>query len=165
MKRNVFLLVSAVILLAGCNTDVWQMAGEYSYKISGRVEITSEDDDVVRSLPDEMGVLRILQVDNKSDEVMLTMNQLGGSVFTTSGTIAEKKIEIEEFERTVKVAPVALEKEFTVTVNGYGERYGNTIVFYLAYEGETEDGEYQLSGEGIQMVADRNGERQLTINN
>ncbi len=152
MKQKVVLLLWAVCLMS-CNTEVWQMSGEYSYKTSGRVEIENADTTIQKNLPDEIGVLHILSTDRKSEEVVLTMNQLGGSVVTTHGMVEGNRIELENFERTLKLQTTLQEKNFVLQVGGYGERYENTIVFTLEYDGESEDGEYTLSGEDIRMVA------------
>ena len=61
--------------LAGCDPAV-KMAGEYSYKLSGKVTI----DDADFTLSNEQGTMDMLR---KSDgDMLLTFSQLRGGVYT-----------------------------------------------------------------------------------
>ena len=74
MKRILFCLLSCLLLaglagLAGCDPAV-KMAGEYSYKLSGKVTI----DDADYTLSNEQGTMDMLR---KSDgDMLLTFSQL-----------------------------------------------------------------------------------------
>lgn len=157
MSKWLVLPMICVLVLTGCNTEVWHMTGEYSYKLSGRVEVESEDTLMVKNIDDEIGTLRILSKDNKAEEVVLTLNQLAGGVSTTTAVVEGERLEIEPFEKTMRIASLLPNGEFSVTVSGYAERYQNTLIFVLECSGESLDGEYSLTGEEITMVATRNG--------
>lgn len=154
MKKISFVLFIAVLVLTSCNRDVWFMEGEYSYKISGRVELKSADTTINRSIDDEIGVLRILSQDSKDEEVVLAFNPLGGSVVTTTARIDGKKIELQNFEKILHLRAASLtDEEFVVDVSGTGERYKTTIVFSLDYKGKNSDGTFSLEGNDLRMVA------------
>ena len=101
MKRILFCLMSCLLLaglagLAGCDPAV-KMAGEYSYKLSGKVTI----DDADYTLSNEQGTMDMLR---KSDgDMLLTFSQLRGGVYTAEAEINDTLLTLYPFERTVSI--------------------------------------------------------------
>ena len=167
MKRIIFVLQCCLLLtgLAGCDTAV-KMAGEYSYKLSGKVTI----DDSEYTLSNEQGTMDLLR---KTDgDMLLTFSQLRGGVYTAEAEINDTLLTLYPFERTVSVVfmvpdttfvlgdtivrDVEVTETFDVEVTGTGTLYKETIVFDLYFNGESQSSDAHLTGENILMVAKKN---------
>ena len=167
MKRILFCLLSCLLLagLAGCDPAV-KMAGEYSYKLSGKVTIDGSD----YALSNEQGTMDMLR---KTDgDMLLTFSQLRGSVYTAEAEINDTLLTLYPFERTVGITftvpdttfvlgdTIVRDKEvtetFDVEVTGVGTLYKETIVFDLYFNGESQESDAHLTGDNILMVAKKN---------
>ena len=111
--------------LAGCKDQVQQIAGNYSYKISGRGSIAGID----QKMDDEIGAMEILYSTNNS--ALLTFNALRGPAFSTYATVNGKQITLKPFERDATENGV----DYHVTASGEGTVYDGTILILLKYEG------------------------------
>lgn len=151
--------------LAGCDPAV-KMAGEYSYKLSGKVTI----DDSEYTLSNEQGTMDLLR---KTDgDMLLTFSQLRGGVYTAEAEINDTLLTLYPFERTASVVfmvpdttfvlgdtivrDVEVTETFDVEVTGTGTLYKETIVFDLYFNGESQSSDAHLTGENILMVAKKN---------
>lgn len=167
MKRIIFVLQCCLLLtgLAGCDPAV-KMAGEYSYKLSGKVTI----DDSEYTLSNEQGTMDLLR---KTDgDMLLTFSQLRGGVYTAEAEINDTLLTLYPFERTASVVfmvpdttfvlgdtivrDVEVTETFDVEVTGTGTLYKETIVFDLYFNGESQSSDAHLTGENILMVAKKN---------
>lgn len=124
MKKILVLLLPLLTLVA-CQDQVQQIAGTYSYKISGTAIVDGDE----RTLTDEMGALDIIHVD--STTAMLTFNALNGPAYVTEAEIHGQNIELKEYERVVTVQTT----DYHVTASGQGTVYDQTILIHLSYEG------------------------------
>lgn len=128
MKHS-FLTVFAVLMafvLTSCQDAVKQVAGTYSYKISGQATI---DGDQVR-LTDEVGALELIPID--SITALVTFNALSGPVYTTQAEIHADQITLSTYERDLTVNLT----DYHLTASGSGTIYDQTILINLQYEGE-----------------------------
>ena len=116
-----------MLVCLSCQNQVEQVAGSYSYKISGRASVLG----VEQSLSDEMGAMEILSQNSQS--AMFTFNAMGGPAYYTTATITGKQIEINSFERYVSQAGV----NYKVKVTGSGTVYDKSIIINLRYNGST----------------------------
>ena len=170
MKRILFCVLSCLLLaglagLAGCDPAV-KMAGEYSYKLSGKVTIGDSD----FTLSNEQGTMDMLR---KTDgDMLLTFSQLRGGVYTAEAEINDTLLTLYPFERTVSIVftvpdttfvlgdTIVRDKEvtetFDVEVTGVGTLYKETIVFDLYFNGESQVSDARLTGDNILMVAKKN---------
>ena len=166
-RRGSCLLLCCLLLagLAGCDPAV-KMAGEYSYKLSGKVTI----DDADYTLSNEQGTMDMLR---KTDgDMLLTFSQLRGGVYTAEAEINDTLLTLYPFERTVSIVftvpdttfvlgdTIVRDKEvtetFDVEVTGVGTLYKETIVFDLYFNGESQVSDARLTGDNILMVAKKN---------
>ena len=165
-RGSCFLLCCLLLAgLAGCDPTV-KMAGEYSYKLSGKVTI----DDADYTLSNEQGTMDMLR---KSDgDMLLTFSQLRGGVYTAEAEINDTLLTLYPFERTVSIVftvpdttfvlgdTIVRDKEvtetFDVEVTGVGTLYKETIVFDLYFNGESQESDAHLTGDNILMVAKKN---------
>ena len=83
------------LMVTSCKNELQQVAGEYSYKISGSVVV----DTVEERLTNESGALHLINTDD--EELLLTFNMLGGDVYTTNADLENKQLKIAEFERII----------------------------------------------------------------
>lgn len=142
MKKNVLLILLGCVLI-GCQNEIKCIEGVYSYKISGKAIVTDGASTNTIVLKDEMGAMEI--IGQKSNNVLLTFNQLGGGVFTTTGVLKDSVLSLEPFDRVITDA-----KAYDVVVSGSGRVYGKTIVFDLQYMGE------ELNADAVTMIAKHN---------
>ena len=135
------------LMATSCKSELQQVSGEYSYKISGSAIVDSAE---VR-LTNETGALHIIDKDEK--ELLLTFNMLGGDVYTALGDLSSKSLNIREFERII----VHNTKDYKVKVSGSGEVYDDNIVLDMQYKGMSMDKDsIELESKDIKLVATRN---------
>ena len=113
------------VLFTGCKDQVQQVAGTYSYKISGVATVDGDE----RSLPDETGAMDIVRMN--ADSALVTFNALSGPAYTTEALIKDKKIELYSYQRVLTVGA----KSYTINASGAGDIYDETIVITLRYSG------------------------------
>lgn len=143
MKKIYVISVLCVVvglLCAGCQDQVQQVSGSYSYKISGKAVV----DTVERSLANETGTMEIVRKD--SENALLTFNALGGAAYTTNATIADKHITLAPYERVISFGL----EEHTVTASGEGDFYDRTLVITLQYKNDT------LTADSLTLLCKRN---------
>ena len=134
------------LMATGCKNELQQTAGEYSYKISGSMMVDGEE----KSLPNESGALRVI---DKTDNLLLTFNMLGGDVYTTNASLSNKQIEIAEFERIIPYYA----RDYKTKISGSGEVYENMIVVQLRYKGISMDKDsVEWENKDVRLVATRN---------
>lgn len=149
MNKGLYLTMVLVVMavLTGCKSELKQVAGEYSYKISGSAIVDSTE----VHLTNESGALHIIDKDEK--ELLLTFNMLGGDVYTALGDLSSKSLSIKEFERII----VHNTKDYKVKVSGSGEVYDDNIVLDMQYKGMSMDKDsIELESKDIKLVATRN---------
>lgn len=135
------------LMVTSCKNELQQVAGEYSYKISGSVVV----DTVEEHLTNESGALHLINTDD--EELLLTFNMLGGDVYTTNADLENKQLKIAEFERII----VHGARNFKTTISGSGEVYDDNIVLEMRYKGVSLDADsVELESEDVKLVATRN---------
>lgn len=148
MKKGLYLTMVLVVMavLAGCKSELQQIAGEYSYKISGVVLV----DSVEQRMTNETGALHI--IDTK-DELLLTFNMLGGDVYTAKASLDNKELAIHTFERIIYHSG----HNYKTTVSGKGNVWDENIVLEMNYKGMSMDNDSIIwENKNIQFVATRN---------
>lgn len=163
-KSAVYALFAfALVTLNACQDSVKDVIGTYSYKISGQVTI---DDSTRLVLPDEEGAMQVLR--EKDKELCITMNTLGGKVYTTKGQYTGDSIVLYPFTRYITLsyayvddsALIAIEhtvtEPFRISVSGAGKVYDGTVIYSFSYEGEGLSSGLALRGQDIVCVAKMN---------
>lgn len=173
MKKQLFILGAAALLLSACSdsVEVRNIKGGYHYKTSGQVTISGESD-IYQPLASESGTLEVVSLHN-DDELLITFNQTNGDVYSTKGTVSKDVITFEPCTRTLKVEfeqpisstggsitlPDLTTKKvevFDIKVSGKAEVYDNNLIFTLDYDGKSESSDKTIRGEGIRMIAKKN---------
>lgn len=144
MKRlSVFsTLFLAAVCLMSCQDQVQQIAGNYSYKISGSVVI-AEDTFV---LANETGALEVLRVN--ADSAVVTFNALLGQAYATQAVIAGKQMELLPYKRTITVRA----RDYEVTAQAKGDIYDGTLLLNLQYE----NAERELKADSLILLCKKN---------
>lgn len=116
-----------VAALTSCHDRVEQLSGRYSYKISGSVVLDGD----TTVLPDEQGAMELIRLN--ADSALLTFNALVGPIYTAQAKIDGKNIVIAPYERNLNY----LTANYTLTAQGEGTIYDETMVIDLSYSGKT----------------------------
>lgn len=140
MKKIITITMLMLALVSCNNNQVGQVAGSYSYKISGKARLSNLD--VV--MTEEIGAMDIIR--NSSDSVLLTFNTFNGPVFYTTAAVKGKNIELVPFNREVTQSLLT----YGVAVSGNGTVYDGTIIFNLCYKGDI------LNADSLIMLCKRN---------
>lgn len=111
------------LCLTGCQDPVEQLAGNYSYKISGSVIIKGD----TTVLSDEMGAMSLVHL--SADSALLTFNSLAGPAYTTTAKIDSSHIAVMPYERNLHHRLI----DYAITASGEGTVYGQTLVITLQY--------------------------------
>lgn len=163
--KKILLMISALSLLfVSCSKEgPARFEGNWSYKTSGTVTLVptsgSSSEQVTATIVNESGQMDIMTADSKSGQVLITMNALLGGATVMKGTAVDKRIDIEPFQKTVELVTANVDAAATsVSVSGYGERFDDTIIFYLEYEGDCtlEQTDYRIGGSDIVCIAKLN---------
>ena len=165
-KISILLSVFCLIVLASCqkkNAPLFR--GDYSFKTSGSVtlnEINTEDEPAsfTVNLPNEIGQLKIKDLDNGKDSVLMVMNTMGGEVVVTHAFCKDNEIFLRDFKKnTLLFTGDSLTLKNELRVQASGQMYeDNTLILNMIYEGEAETNErsFKIYGDDIRMAATRN---------
>lgn len=128
--------------LVSCQDAVQQVAGNYSYKISGSVII--DEDTIV--LANETGALEVLRV--TADSAVVTFNALLGPAYATQAVLEGKKMTLLPYKRSINV----LAEDYMVSAKAEGTIYDETLLFNLQYENE----ERALKADSLVLLCKKN---------
>ena len=141
MKHTIYLFgFLCLTLFTGCQNQVQQVTGSYSYKISGRGIVHGEE----RVLENEIGAMDIIR--STDSTALVTFTALRGPACHTYATIQKRQIVLDAFERDVTFGTA----DYHVTASGSGTIYENTIIICLKYEGTI------LSADSLELLCKRN---------
>ena len=166
--KNGILFIMSLLLLASCNKGgVRNFEGEYSFKISGTIVLSADNEDISVALPAESGQMSIKQIED--DSVMVVMNIMNGDVLITSGFVDDTKLILNNFNRSISQESSVLNGvssntyKCNVVVSGEGTMYDDMIVFTLQYngngtykEGLNSEKDVTVVGTDIKMAAFKN---------
>lgn len=143
-------------LLASCHKcEVAAYLGDYSFKTSGKVTAETIGTTVNYTLPDKIGTMHVVKSNNGGHDVMITMNEVGGAVYTMYGDVADGELTIASYEKELDLKLLSLVGEpVTVKVSGTGELHDDVLVLMQSYWGMFND--VEITGHDILTVAERN---------
>lgn len=166
MKKTVILLLFFLAMLTSCHKKgITLFAGDYSYKMSGSVELTPAEgsslEPIQLDITNEIGNLQISKLDKEDGSVMVVMNALNGGLSTATAYCDGKEIVFDEFEHRLKLTNIAsgINTNSVVSVEAEGAMYDdNTIILNVSFSGEQTylGNTYTIQGDDITMVAYRN---------
>lgn len=175
MKRYLNFIIAALaaaVVLAGCTKEgPSRFKGNYSYSLSGTVELvpvqSSEDPDagdttLVVSVPSEAGQMDIVTVDKSGGAMAVTMRPIAGGVVVFDARAEDKTLVLEPSSRRITLnfsdVLVGSEVKTEVDVSGFGEKFTDVVIFRLEYSGTCiHNGvEYRISDSNVDCVAKEN---------
>jgi len=165
MKKILILLFSLALLTSCHKKGIPLFTGDYSYKMSGSVELSPTDASLLEpiqlDITNEIGNLQISKLDKKDGSVVVVMNAINGNLATATAYCNGKEIVFDEFEHRLKLTNIAsgINTNCNVSVEAKGTMYDdNTIIINASFSGEHTylGNEYTINGDDILMVAYRN---------
>ncbi len=157
MKRNLFFSL-ILIGCCACSNDARLLSGDYSYKTSGSVVISTDTEEIPYQLPDKIGQLNVVDLKaTDKDSVLLVLNEMGGSLTTIYARISADSIELQPYTTTLTITTGKGTGTYDITVSGTGIRYDDLIMLHETYDGTlSDDNETTLYSDNIIIVANRN---------
>ena len=128
--------------MTGCQDQVQQLSGSYSYKISGTAIV--DQDTIV--LSNEIGAMDIHRI--TADSAMITFNALNGPAYATTAVVDGQNISLAPYKRSLKEEL----REFSITAKGEGRVYDETILFIMHYS----DTLNKLEADSLTMLCKKN---------
>ncbi|MCD8285884.1 MAG: hypothetical protein LUD50_01470, partial [Clostridia bacterium] len=148
MKRYLAMLAAAaaiVLTSASCTKEgVRRFSGNYSFKTSGSIEAAITGYEILGTqtipLTAESGQLSVVTSDKSEGDMIVAMNILGGNLITFNANADGKTLTIEPFTRSLTLMMGTSLSDLTtltttVTVSGSAQRYDDSLLFNLTYEG------------------------------
>lgn len=141
-----------------CSNDARLLSGDYSYKTSGSVVISTDTEEITYQLPDKIGQLNVVDLKaTDKDSVLLVLNEMGGSLTTIYALISADSIELQPYTTTLTITTGKGTGTYDITVSGTGIRYDDLIMLHETYDGTlSDDNETTLYSDNIIIVANRN---------
>ncbi|MBO4488043.1 MAG: hypothetical protein J5741_00100 [Bacteroidales bacterium] len=164
-KILTFLLPTLLLLSVSCDTPSRKVTGDYSYKQSGLVTFTDEENHTVSTLATKQGQMNImLDRHGKKGDVLITFNEMGGGAHTCTGKIQGDSIFFAPYEFTTRfsisdsLAGITQVGEvYTVQSAGRGIICDDMILVEEQWTGRPEDGtQIRLHAEKITILAEKN---------
>lgn len=161
---RISLMTGCIALMASCSDLVASRMGDYSYNIA-KSEVVI-DDSVHITLPAERGAMLMEQKDGNN--IILTINNLAGDTYTTTGELQDDKIILKPFTRIINVVykdtvtevflPVekTFNEDYNLEVSGEADVYSESIHFTLQYSGKCISNGKKMIGSNILMIAKKN---------
>ncbi|MGM9745478.1 MAG: hypothetical protein ACI30H_00740 [Paludibacteraceae bacterium] len=157
MKRN-FIFILTLIGCCACSNDARLLSGDYSYKTSGSVVISTDTEEITYQLPDKIGQLNVVDLKaTDKDSVLLVLNEMGGSLTTIYARISADSIELQPYTKTLTITTGKGAGTYEITISGTGAYYDDLIILHETYDGTlSDDNETTLYSDNIITVANRN---------
>lgn len=161
------ILAGFITCLLSCTKEgADRFEGNYSFKTSGTLSIVeksleegseTETDTLKIPIPNKRGQMDIIR--KEGNQMIVTMNILGGEVITFEATAQKKILTLKEVDQLIDI-PVRDTStiEMDVQIGGFGERFGDVIIFRMEYKGshKTEKKEYEILDSAVDCVAKLN---------
>lgn len=166
MKRYIFgIMLLMAFVCVSCNKDVRKITGDYSYKLSGKVDFVDAEGHTDFIFMTERGQLNILENKKGSKgDIILTFNVLNGSNYSCNGRVKGDSIFINSHEFYTRFSSadtashsIQIGKLYKVNASGRGFINNNIIVIDEKWNGQREDGEnISMKSDKISILAEKN---------
>ena len=166
MKKLFFpLLLTLLLISAGCDAPLNNVTGDYSYKQSGLVVFTDDENNVVSTLATKQGQMNIMRdAHGKKGDILITFNEMGGGAYTCTGKIKGDSIFFDPHEFSTRFSTadsvqslLQVGKVYTIQSAGRGIISDDMILVEEQWTGKPEDGTMvRLNANKITILAERN---------
>ncbi len=172
IKRFLFFLC-AVGLLSSCSKGVKSIAGDYSYKVSGEVQlitprlIDSSRFDTTYQIVTQRGQMAVrIDKQQKDSRVIVTLNESGGGIHTLYATVSGDSIlfdpavlsmSIHLLSQSSQSSSNTLTTAYQVDVEGYGIANDDMLLIRQSWNGRrASDSTATLYAPKMTLIAEKN---------
>ena len=133
------------VLCTACNRDRQALTGDYSYKLSGEVELTDEDGAVTYRLIHRNGQMNILRDKSDKDRYIITMNEMTGGCYPDLNI----DLDLNQDEEATIV--------YRISAAGSGTVNGNILILREVWNGtQSGNSSVTISGPEMTIIAEKN---------
>lgn len=168
MKKNLLTILLATIILLGnisCQRGTRSLLGDYSYKISGEVTITSDNGEVTHLMVNKRGQMNILRDHISDGHVTITLNESTGGAYYCSALVKGDSLIVEPHSFSTNIITGEninpLEEDhsyvFSIAASGKGVHNGDIILIEEQWSGTQSSNDAQrLEGGKMLLLAEKN---------
>ena len=171
-KHLIFGIIGILLLtLFSCQRGLKQFTGDYSYKLSGEVQLTDADGTVSYRLIHRNGQMNILRDKSRKSAYIVTMNEMNGSCYTMNAELNGDHLQINQHEFATNILStnglpdldIDLGQDedpsivYRVTASGEGNRNGDILIITEVWNGhQSGETHSRLYGSEMTIIAERN---------
>ena len=170
---TISLLVIIAMFVGGCDRERSALTGDYSYKLSGEVELTDEDGAVTYRLIHRNGQMNILRDKSDKDRYIITMNEMTGGCYTMNASLHGDSLLIDSHSFNTNILSTSSipdlnidldlnqDEEATIVYRisaaGSGTVNGNILILREVWNGtQSGNSAVTISGPEMTIIAEKN---------
>ena len=157
------------LVFLSCRQDSTRITGDYSYKLSGEVELKATDGEVSYRLLHRNGQMNILKDKSQKNRYLITVNEMNGGCYTMYATLDGDKLQIDRHEFTTNVLStsslpdIGITQEedptivYRIAASGGGTRNGDILIIKEEWQGaQSGNPDATIRGAEMTIIAERN---------
>ena len=166
-------IIVMAVLCTACDRDRQALTGDYSYKLSGEVELTDEDGAVTYRLIHRNGQMNILRDKSDKDRYIITMNEMTGGCYTMNAALHGDSLLIDSHSFNTNILSTSSipdlnidldlnqDEEATIVYRisaaGSGTVNGNILILREVWDGtQSGNSSVTISGPEMTIIAEKN---------
>ena len=165
MKKILIICTLATAMLlccVSCQRGTRSLLGDYSYKISGEVTITSDDGEVTHLMVNKRGQMNILRDHISDGHVTITLNESTGGAYYCSALVKGDSLIVEPHSFSTNIItgdninPLQENSSlvFSIVASGKGIHNGDILLIEEQWSGT--QGAQRLEGSKMLLLAEKN---------
>ena len=165
MKKILIICTLATAMLlccVSCQRGTRSLLGDYSYKISGEVTITSDDGEVTHLMVNKRGQMNILRDHISDGHVTITLNESTGGAYYYSALVKGDSLIVEPHSFSTNILtsdninPLQENSSlvFSIVASGKGIHNGDILLIEEQWSGT--QGAQRLEGSKMLLLAEKN---------
>lgn len=165
MKKILIICTLATAMLlccVSCQRGTRSLLGDYSYKISGEVTITSDDGEVTHLMVNKRGQMNILRDYISDGHVTITLNESTGGAYYCSALVKGDSLIVEPHSFSTNIItgdninPLQENSSlvFSIVASGKGIHNGDILLIEEQWSGT--QGAQRLEGSKMLLLAEKN---------
>ena len=151
-----------LLCCVSCQRGTRSLLGDYSYKISGEVTITSDDGEVTHLMVNKRGQMNILRDHISDGHVTITLNESTGGAYYCSALVKGDSLIVEPHSFSTNIItgdninPLQENSSlvFSIVASGKGIHNGNILLIEEQWSGT--QGAQRLEGSKMLLLAEKN---------
>lgn len=168
MKKILIICTLATAILfcnVSCQRGVRSILGDYSYKISGEVTITSDNGEVTHLMVNKRGQMNILRDYISDGRVTITLNESTGGAYYFSALVKGDSLLVDPHSFSTNIItgeninPLQENSSlvFSIVASGKGTHNGDIIMIEEQWTGtQSSNDAQQLEGRKMLLLAEKN---------